>query len=108
MDHNQLLERIKTDIQYAEISFSLELMYKVYGKVEAYAECRVITSTEYCEIAGMMCREFFNNARWTTACEIWTTSPGVIKARYEEYRKLHPVNYRFIDGGKVTFESSEV
>lgn len=61
-------EMIENRVKYAADSYSIVLMYEIYGVLRGLALAGAVDNAYYVEASGRICRDYFNNATWRKEC----------------------------------------
>ena len=64
-DYNQMIDR---KVKYAADSYSLEMMYYIYGVLEGLHMADAIDDIYYFNTSCRICKDYFNNAAWRKEC----------------------------------------
>ena len=70
-EHDFVAE-IARQVNYAAKSFSIELMHEAFGYCKACRECGMITAPSYVSLSSTICRDWLNNGKWKTECELYS------------------------------------
>ncbi len=70
-EHDYVSEIVR-QVNYAAKSFSVELMYKAFGYLNACRDCGVITASSYVSLGTTICSDWLNNGRWKTECDLYS------------------------------------
>lgn len=61
-------EMIENRVKYAADSYSIVLMYEIYGVLRGLALAGAVDNAYYLEASGRICKDYFNNATWRKEC----------------------------------------
>ena len=70
-EHDYVSEIVR-QINYAARSFDLKQMYKAFGYLNACRDCGVITAPSYVSLSSTICRDWLNNGKWKTECDLYS------------------------------------
>ena len=67
-EHDFVAE-VARQVNYAAKSFSIEFMYEAFGYLKGCRESGSISASSYVSLSSTICRDWLNNARWTSECD---------------------------------------